>query len=68
MIAKFNSSADETKGECQMYQVISKNRANNETAIVKTDKALTQDQAEKLAIRCTMAESNPRVIYNVEAI
>lgn len=68
MIAISNSSADETQGECEMYQVISKNRANNETAVVKTNKPLTRDQADNLAVRCTMAESNPKVIYTVEAI
>lgn len=52
-----------------MYRVISKNRANNETEIVASDirgQPLTKEKADAFAIRCTMAESNPKVIYTVK--
>lgn len=45
------------------FTVYSKNRATGEQKIVWT--GLSADKADRLAIRCSLCESNPDVIYRV---
>jgi hypothetical protein len=67
MIPISNSSAAKTKGNRQMFKIISKNRANNTSRVIKNEgKVVTftsREAADKFAVRLTMAESNPKVTY-----
>jgi hypothetical protein len=48
-----------------MFKIISKNRATNISQHVKGTGFETREAAEKFAVRLTMAESNPKVTYEV---
>jgi hypothetical protein len=54
---------NEDQGDLEMFTVTSKNRATGNETIVETN--LTREKADALAVRCSLAESNPKVIYQV---
>lgn len=60
---------NEDPEKTQMFKIISKNRANNSRKVVKNEgKVITftsREDADRFAVRLTMAESNPRVSYDV---
>jgi hypothetical protein len=60
-----NSSAAKTNRRNEMFKIISKNRATNISQHVKGTGFETREAAEKFAVRLTMAESNPKVTYEV---
>lgn len=65
----FNSSEETEPEKTKMYRVIKKNKGSEEVEIVASDRAgapLTKEQADRIAERCTLAETDDQVTYEVE--